>query len=575
MRATWGWDVTDRLKDIARIVRSKNAGPTLLTLDVLFADDDGFRRGIAALTARSVARRYGRKPDDVTVIPYPPAHAIKIVMGRSHAAGGAGGSGRVRGATARSSAGSAGLSAFRRLAQGWPGVDAPLRVLSASGQLGFGIPKASFERGLARKPHVIAADMGSVDPGPAYLGSGTIAAPEALVRSDLAMVLRAARALDVPLLIGSAGTAGAGAHLTRVLEILRPIAREERLSFSLGLVRSDMSRHDVMAVFRAGRMTAIGDIALDEAIIAETGPIVGQAGMEPFRRALGMGADVILAGRACDTAPFAVIPVLLGYPPGPAIHMAKILECTSLCCEPGGRDAMLATLQGDGFVLESMHPDRAATPVSVAAHALYEQADPFTIHEPEGVVTLEDVRYEPVDARRVRVTGARWRPADRPTVKIEGARRLGSRAVMLCAAADPAFIDASAQIVADVEAVVRGIVEEQDWTLHVHRYGIDGVTDWPAPPLVPPREMFLLSKCVAPDEETARLVLAAFRQQLLHFGFPGRRATGGNIAFPLTPPELGAGDAYAFSIYHILEAESWDMLEALFPVTVEQIGVPS
>jgi hypothetical protein len=79
--------MTDCLKDIARIVRSKNAGPTQLTLDVLFEDDAGYQRGLAALTPERVAQTYGRAGSDVTVIPYPPALALKIVMPRPHIAG--------------------------------------------------------------------------------------------------------------------------------------------------------------------------------------------------------------------------------------------------------------------------------------------------------------------------------------------------------------------------------------------------------------------------------------------------------------------------------------------------------
>ena len=44
------------------------------------------------------------------------------------------------------------------------------------------------------------------------------------------------------------------------------------------------------------------------------------------------------------------------------MQMAKIIECASLCCEPGGRDSMLGTLEGESFVLESMNPNRRATP---------------------------------------------------------------------------------------------------------------------------------------------------------------------------------------------------------------------
>ncbi len=94
-------------------------------------------------------------------------------------------------------------------------------------------------------------------------------------------------------------------------------------------------------------------------------------GMGAFRRALAEDIDVLIAGRACDTAIFAALPTMLGFPTGLSVHMAKIIECASLCCVPGGRDAILATLDDDAFVLESMNPQRQATPTSVAAHSLY------------------------------------------------------------------------------------------------------------------------------------------------------------------------------------------------------------
>ncbi|NNF23262.1 MAG: acyclic terpene utilization AtuA family protein [Rhodobacteraceae bacterium] len=461
------------------------------------------------------------------------------------------------------------MSAFTRLRDRWPGPDAPLRILGASGQLGLGIPEEAFRRGIAARPHVIAADMGSVDPGPAYLGSGRMAAPKALVRRDLELVLKAARDLDVPLLIGSAGTAGAAPHLEEVRAILAEVAAAAGLSFRLGLIRSDVPGASVEAALTDGRLRPIGDLPADHAAIRALPHIVAQAGMAPFIKALEQGADVVLAGRACDTAPFAVIPVLLGYEVGPAMHMGKILECTSLCCEPGGRDAILGTLEGDSFTLESMSPERRATPRSVAAHALYEQADPFEFREPAGAVRLDQARYEAAGDRRVRVSGARWEPAEKPTVKIEGARRIGARAVGIYAAADPEFIRQSDQILRDVQANVRQIVPG-NWSLYVRRYGIDGVT--PAPEGSAPHEIALLIECVAPSAERARTALAAMRQQLLHFGFPGRRATGGNLAIAFTPAELDAGEAWEFSLYHIMELQTEAALDALFPVSVETIG---
>ena len=124
---------------------------------------------------------------------------------------------------------------------------------------------------------------------------------------------------------------------------------------------------------------------------------------------------------------------MIGFPIGPAMHMAKIIECASLCCVPGSRDAILATLDHEGFELDSMAPERRATPVSVAAHSLYEQSDPFTIHEPEGRVDLARATYHAIDNRRTRVVGALWEDAKEFWVKIEGSRKIGERAVLLFA----------------------------------------------------------------------------------------------------------------------------------------------
>src|SRR5690606_5469853 len=211
-------------------------------------------------------------------------------------------------------------------------------------------------------------------PGPFYLGSGQLATADSITRRDLALVLNSALELGVPLLIGTAGTAGAAPHLERTLELVREIARRDGLSFRLAVVPADIPRDLVKGAVRAGRTRPLGPIApLDEATIDRASHIVGQMGVDALRRALDAQPDVIITGRACDTAVFAAIPIRLGYPVAAAMHMAKIIECTSICCVPGGRDAMLATLEHDSFVLESMNPERAATPLSVAAHSLYEQ----------------------------------------------------------------------------------------------------------------------------------------------------------------------------------------------------------
>ena len=46
------------------------------------------------------------------------------------------------------------------------------------------------------------------------------------------------------------------------------------------------------------------------------------------------------------------LPSLLGFSMGITTHVAKIIECASLCCVPGGRDCILATLDDEGFEMD-------------------------------------------------------------------------------------------------------------------------------------------------------------------------------------------------------------------------------
>ena len=447
----------------------------------------------------------------------------------------------------------------------------PLRLLGASGQLGYGIPTPAFNAGLERRPDLIGCDMGSIDIGPYYLGSGNMATARESTKRDLRKVLIAARKYDIPLVIGSAGSAGAAPHLAQTLALVREIAREQQLKFRLAFIPGDIPKDVVSDAIRAKGVIGIDGMPdLTQEEVDASAQIVGQMGMTSFRQAFEADIDVLIAGRACDTAIFSTLPVMLGFPVGLSVHLAKIIECASLCCVPGGRDSILATLDDEGFTLESMAPQRRATTISVAAHSLYEQSDPFVIIEPEGRAELHQARYEQIDERRTRISGATWVPAPRHTIKIEGARRVGERAVLFCGAADPRFIERREEILRDVSKVVRDLVcedAEEDYSLFWRVYGVDGVSDQLADaPL--PGEVFLLIECIAPTTDRASEVVRTMKQYLLHFGYEGRLSTGGNIAFPFTPPEISIGTAYKFNVYHIMET---DRLGELFPVTVEEV----
>jgi hypothetical protein len=449
----------------------------------------------------------------------------------------------------------------------------PLRLLGASGQLGYGIPTPAFEAGLARAPDMIGVDMGSIDIGPAYLGGGAMAPTCVGAKRDLRKVLRAARRLDVPLIVGSAGSAGARPHLDATLDIVREIAREDGLSFRMAVVAADVPRPMLKEAIAAGRVRPMDTMPpLTAADVDAASHIVGQLGVEAFCRALEADVDVVVLGRACDTGIFACIPALLAFPAGISMHMAKIIECASLCCTPGGRDAILGVLDDTGFELESMAPHRAATPASVAAHSLYEQSDPFDIREPAGRTDLRQVTYRALDARRTRVEGATFAPAERATLKLEGAAMIGHRALLLAGAADPRFIAAHAEIFAAVSAVVRELVCEdaaEDYRLQFRLYGVDGVRAWPQPPAAMPREGCVIGECIAPTAARAEEVVRTAKQYLLHHGYEGRLSTAGNLAFAFTPPEVTIGEAYRFNVFHLMDVEN---LARLFPVQVEAVG---
>ena len=78
------------LKQIAAVIRSKNAGPGKLTLDIIFRSAAWFERAAAsgAITPELIAGLYGRRPEDVEIALFPPASAIKITMPRRTLSGG-------------------------------------------------------------------------------------------------------------------------------------------------------------------------------------------------------------------------------------------------------------------------------------------------------------------------------------------------------------------------------------------------------------------------------------------------------------------------------------------------------
>ncbi|HWX47060.1 MAG TPA: DUF4387 domain-containing protein [Roseomonas sp.] len=78
-----------RIRDIAQICKSKNAGPFMVTIDVLFEDPAVYQqvKATGVLTAALFSRLYGVAEEDVLFTPYDTASAFKATLPRLVPAG--------------------------------------------------------------------------------------------------------------------------------------------------------------------------------------------------------------------------------------------------------------------------------------------------------------------------------------------------------------------------------------------------------------------------------------------------------------------------------------------------------
>ena len=451
----------------------------------------------------------------------------------------------------------------------------PIRILSPTAILGHGFPEASFATGPALNPDVIAVDAGSTDPGPYYLGAGVSFTTRPAVKRDLQLILAAGYGRGIPVLIGSAGGAGARPHLDWCVEIINEIAREDQLSGTLAVIPTDMDSDKVDGALADGRIQSMtaGTPLTGEAVRAST-HIVAQIGEAPLIRALADGADVVVAGRCYDPAVFAALPIMRGYPVGLSLHMGKILECAAIAAVPGsGSDCMFATLDETGFTVETLSDDCICTVTSVAAHTLYEKSDPYRLPGPGGTLDLTGTSFEQLDSRRVRVTGTVFQPSPSHMIKLEGARLTGYRTVSIAGARAPDFIAGLDDILAGVRDVVAGQfpqIAQGGATLLFRAYGRDGVMEGLEPERQhPPHEIGLVIEAVAATQDQADAICAFARSTLLHFGYEGRKSTAGNLAFPYSPSDFKAGEVYEFSVYHLMQI---DDPESAFPARLMTLG---
>jgi hypothetical protein len=410
--------------------------------------------------------------------------------------------------------------------------------------------------------------------GPYYHGSSKPFLPRATYKHDLAIMLKAARERGIPLIVGSALTSGSRETLLQAVDIIQEIAREEGLSFRMAIVDAELDKADLKRRIARGGIEPLGvDHALTPEMVDRCGPICAQMGAEPLMRALDAGADVIIAGRACDDAVFAALPILRGFDRGLAFHMGKVLECAGISAVPCDlAEPMIGRIRKDHFVVRPGSEDLKCTTVSVAAHSLYERGDPCIQPGPGGINDLTNSVFRQEDEATVSVSGSRFISTPYK-VKLEGAELVGYRSIVMVGIRDAAMIEQLDSLLEQARA--RAATRFAKWTadtdyrIEFHVYGKNAVMRSLEPVRdARPHEVGLLINVLAKEQELANSIAMYVRGTLQHISYPGILNTAGNLAYPFSPFNVPVGPGYKFSVYHLLPLA--DPCE-IFPMQIVEV----
>jgi hypothetical protein len=441
--------------------------------------------------------------------------------------------------------------------------------------LGGGFPAETIERGLSLGADVISVDGGSTDSGPYYLGTATAKTAEEAVARDLRTLLVRARQAGVPLVVGSCGTSGTDAGVDWMAGLVRRVAEEESLQVQIARIYADQTAADLAVRLDAGRFVSLEPVRpIDHNVLRRCVHIVGVMGHEPIADAIRAGATVVLAGRATDTAVLAAVPLMHGCAPGPSWHAAKTAECGGMCTTNPRAGGVLISIDDAGFTVEPLSLEAACTPMTVAAHMLYENANPYRMREPGGTIDATNAVYTALDDRRVRVEGSRFEPADQYTIKLEGAAVAGYQSISFVGIRDPEILDNISEWSKTLEAfLVEGIetvlgLGPDEYGLELRYYGWNAVLGALDTDERTPREVGAVLMVTAPSQEMATTIAKYANPYLLHLPLPGMTHLP-SFAFMTSPAEIERGAVYEFVLNHSVAV---DRPDELFRTETEVIG---
>jgi hypothetical protein len=205
---------------------------------------------------------------------------------------------------------------------------------------------------------------------------------------------------------------------------------------------------------------------------------------------------------------------------------------------------------------------------------IYENADPWFMREPSGILDTTAATYTALDDRRVRVEGSRFHPADQYTIKLEGAARTGYETLSLVGIRDPHILADLPNWLQRLDWIINDRVQALlgpaagDYHLDVRCYGNNAVLGSLELETGPPREIGVLFKVRAADQATATSIAKIANPYLLHLPLAGMDHLP-SFAFATSPPEIERGASYEFVLNHTISVSRPD---ELFRTTLSEVG---
>jgi hypothetical protein len=349
-------------------------------------------------------------------------------------------------------------------------------------------------------------------------------------------------------IVGSCGGAGTDRGVEAYAAIVDRIGRARGRAYETALIFAEQTRDWLREQVRATGPDQVRPTTplLDEPIedaIGASDRLVAAMGSQPILDALDGGAEVVLAGRACDDALFAAAGIRHGAQPAVAYLAGKLLENASLVAEPFVlRESILAELDGAELVLEPMLAEQRCTVVSIAAELMYERRTPLEQYGPGGVGGGGGGGWGGVLEGR----GAVYRDAA-PTLKLEGAGAVGYRSMCVAGCRDPRMIAALDPILEDLRARVQASGAE----VATNVFGRDAVMGSLEPVRSQPHEVGIVVETLAPTQAEANSAALLAKRLLFSAKFPSQKQTGGSIV-SMIDEFVECGRSYRWTVNHVI-----------------------